>query len=93
MSDRDWGPVPPDPTPAGDRVALWSRAVSQQDAPAEPIPCPPCRGTGSVISNLGGTASTVACPWCEGTGVHDPEHDAQTQAPGAAGRTSEPDAA
>ena len=37
----------------------------------------PCRGTGRVISNLGGTASTVTCPWCSGGGVRLPEVDAQ----------------
>lgn len=47
------------------------------DLPSEPIPCPPCRGSGKVISNLGGSATTVPCPWCEGTGVFAPEHDAQ----------------
>ena len=41
----------------------------------------PCRGTGSVISNLGGTPSTVSCPWCGGTGVRAPETDAQAQWP------------
>lgn len=39
--------------------------------------CRPCRGTGSVISNLGGEAHTLPCPWCEGTGRAIPEHDAQ----------------
>jgi hypothetical protein len=29
----------------------------------------PCRGTGRVISNLGGTPSTLPCPWCRGGGV------------------------
>jgi DnaJ-class molecular chaperone len=43
----------------------------------EPIPCPPCRGTGAVISNLGGAPTTVTCPWCEGTGVFRADHDAQ----------------
>jgi uncharacterized Zn finger protein (UPF0148 family) len=41
----------------------------------------PCRGTGSVISNLGGTPSTVICPWCGGTGVRVPETDAQAKWP------------
>jgi DnaJ-class molecular chaperone len=41
--------------------------------------CPPCRGTGQVISNLGGTRSTVTCPWCEGTGRLTLEHDAQAR--------------
>jgi hypothetical protein len=37
----------------------------------------PCRGTGQVISNLGGTPSTVTCPWCEGGGVRLVGIDAQ----------------
>ena len=41
----------------------------------------PCRGTGQVISNLGGTPSTVACPWCEGSGVRIPGIDAQARWP------------
>jgi DnaJ-class molecular chaperone len=41
--------------------------------------CTPCRGTGQVISNLGGTRSTVACPWCEGTGRFPQGHDAQAR--------------
>jgi hypothetical protein len=36
-----------------------------------------CRGTGSVISNLGGSPNTVACPWCSGTGLRPAEIDAQ----------------
>jgi DnaJ-class molecular chaperone len=47
------------------------------DAPTEPIPCSPCRGTGKVISNLGGSPSTIDCPWCDGSGVFTPGHDAQ----------------
>jgi hypothetical protein len=43
----------------------------------EPRECMACRGTGSVISNLGGTPSTVGCPWCAGTGTRNPEIDAQ----------------
>ena len=39
--------------------------------------CRACRGTGKVISNLGGSPSEVDCPWCEGTGKFIPEHDAQ----------------
>jgi DnaJ-class molecular chaperone len=49
------------------------------DAPAEPIPCSPCRGTGKVISNLGGAPSTIDCPWCEGTGTFIADHDAQAR--------------
>jgi hypothetical protein len=37
----------------------------------------PCRGTGKVISNLGGAESTVTCPWCEGSGVRVAGVDAQ----------------
>jgi len=36
-----------------------------------------CRGTGRVISHLGGTPSTVECPWCEGSGLRRAEIDAQ----------------
>jgi DnaJ-class molecular chaperone len=39
--------------------------------------CTPCRGTGQVISTLGGSPHTVTCPWCEGTGSYMPGHDAQ----------------
>ena len=40
-----------------------------------------CRGTGRVISNLGGTQSQISCPWCEGTGIRVPEIDAQAHWP------------
>jgi DnaJ-class molecular chaperone len=49
------------------------------DEPAQEIPCPPCRATGSVISNLGGAQQQVECPWCEGTGRLSPGHDAQAR--------------
>jgi hypothetical protein len=45
----------------------------------------PCRGTGKVISNLGGSASTVTCPWCEGEGTRHPGIDAQARWLGEAG--------
>lgn len=56
-----------------------TRRVATADdlKPGEPLPCAPCRGTGNVISNLGGTPQQVMCPWCEGGGVQLPEHDAQ----------------
>lgn len=54
-------------------------AMADQDAPAEPQPCPPCRGTGKVRSGLGGTPHEIDCPWCEGTGVLAPGHDAQAR--------------
>jgi DnaJ-class molecular chaperone len=44
-----------------------------------PRECMPCRGTGTLISNLGGTPSTVTCPWCDGGGVRVPGIDAQAK--------------
>jgi hypothetical protein len=38
-----------------------------------------CRGSGHVISNLGGTPNTITCPWCRGDGVRIAEIDAQAQ--------------
>jgi DnaJ-class molecular chaperone len=43
----------------------------------DPKRCTPCRGTGKVISTLGGTPEPVTCPWCEGTGLYQRDHDAQ----------------
>ncbi|HWW91279.1 MAG TPA: hypothetical protein VNY35_10935 [Solirubrobacteraceae bacterium] len=45
----------------------------------EPRECMACRGTGRVISNLGGSPSTVTCPWCGGGGVRVPGIDAQAR--------------
>jgi DnaJ-class molecular chaperone len=39
--------------------------------------CMPCRGTGQVISNLGGEPGKVTCPWCQGSGVRTSGIDAQ----------------
>ena len=39
--------------------------------------CMPCRGTGRVTSNLGGSTSEVQCPWCAGTGERQAGVDAQ----------------
>jgi DnaJ-class molecular chaperone len=50
---------------------------SASDAAAERRECTACRGTGRVISNLGGSPQQVTCPWCEGTGRFIPGHDAQ----------------
>jgi hypothetical protein len=38
-----------------------------------------CRGSGKVISNLGGTPSTITCPWCRGGGARVADIDAQAQ--------------
>ena len=39
--------------------------------------CSPCRGTGRLVSNLGGQPHEVSCPWCGGTGRFEPGRDAQ----------------
>ena len=46
--------------------------------------CTPCRGTGRLISGLGGNPHEVICPWCRGTGERIPGIDAQ-QAPAEGG--------
>ena len=52
--------------------------VSTEPAePHDPERCTACRGSGSVISGLGGTPQPVQCPWCEGSGRFVPGHDAQ----------------
>jgi hypothetical protein len=38
-----------------------------------------CRGSGQVISNLGGAPSKLSCPWCGGGGVRLLEVDAQAR--------------
>jgi DnaJ-class molecular chaperone len=52
-------------------------AVAEERDSAVPAACPPCRGTGHVLSQLGGTPAQVVCPWCDGTGTQIPGHDAQ----------------
>jgi hypothetical protein len=49
------------------------------EASHEPRECMPCRGTGQVISSLGGTPQRVGCPWCGGSGVRQSEIDAQAR--------------
>jgi hypothetical protein len=39
----------------------------------------PCRGTGKVISSLGGAPSSVTCPWCQGSGTRVAGIDAQAK--------------
>jgi len=46
-------------------------------APYDRERCTPCRGTGRVISTLGGSPQPVTCPWCEGSGRFASGHDAQ----------------
>ncbi len=48
------------------------RLVSMSEEAAEqiaPQPCSACRGSGVVISNLGGEPHEQPCPWCDGGGV------------------------
>jgi DnaJ-class molecular chaperone len=47
------------------------------DEPHDPDRCMPCRGTGRIISNQGGTQREVECPWCGGTGRRQPGRNAQ----------------
>jgi DnaJ-class molecular chaperone len=41
--------------------------------------CMACRGSGKVISHLGGEAKTVTCPWCDGSGTRGAIFDAQAR--------------
>jgi hypothetical protein len=50
----------------------------------------PCRGSGRVISNLGGTSTTVTCPWCAGGGVRVPDVDAQERWPKEQAQATDP---
>jgi len=60
------------------RANHYARCVSEQAAePTAPQACSACRGTGSVISNLGGEPHELSCPWCDGSGVTTAGHDAQ----------------
>jgi DnaJ-class molecular chaperone len=47
--------------------------------------CRPCRGSGVVISGLGGEQREQPCPWCDGTGTRIPGRDAQEAAATARG--------
>jgi DnaJ-class molecular chaperone len=44
-----------------------------------PRECMPCRGTGKVISGLGGEQNPVTCPWCDGSGERQSGVDAQAK--------------
>jgi len=72
------------PRPGGDaragRKRLGSPSVSEEVVePLPPTPCGACRGTGVVLSGLGGEQHELPCPWCEGGGVLLRDHDAQTR--------------
>jgi len=67
--------------------------VSATDQETEPGECLACRGTGRLISSLGGTPHEVRCPWCEGSGRRIPGIDAQAHpAEGAPRGDGPPDA-
>jgi hypothetical protein len=51
--------------------------MSTSEPEYDPNQCTACRGTGTLISGLGGTPHDVRCPWCEGTGTRIPGMDAQ----------------
>lgn len=55
-------------------------AVPNPEPAAPPALCAPCRGTGRIVSGLGGTPHSIACPWCDGTGVAIPGRNAQEHA-------------
>ena len=62
--------------------------ADEQPTADTPVPCGPCRGTGRLISGLGGTPHEVTCPWCQGSGTQIPGIDAQespAESPSAAG--------
>ena len=51
----------------------------------------PCRGTGQLISNLGGTPNKITCPWCEGGGVRLAGVNAQARWPTEDAPVAEPE--
>jgi len=58
-------------------VAGEGGSEEQVRASHGPRECMACRGTGQVVSHLGGDAKSVSCPWCAGTGMRSPGVDAQ----------------
>jgi DnaJ-class molecular chaperone len=78
---------------AGDGSENGSDGGDQGHATHEPRECMACRGSGQVISNLGGTPSTVSCPWCGGQGVRMADVDAQAHWATAEGESSQDSAA
>ena len=66
---------------ASDSSDSAERGDSEGQGPASHAPreCMACRGSGRVISNLGGTAGELTCPWCEGSGQRQPGIDAQAR--------------
>jgi DnaJ-class molecular chaperone len=65
-----------------------SDSEDQAEGSHGPRECMPCRGSGQLISHLGGTPSKVTCPWCGGGGVRVPGTDAQAGWPAADGEAA-----
>lgn len=54
-----------------------SSSSASSGAESDRTVCTPCRGTGRVISNLGGKEHELQCPWCGGSGNFEQGRDAQ----------------
>lgn len=63
----------------------------KQAESADEAACLPCRGTGQVVSYLGGEPNAVACPWCAGTGIRQAGIDAQARWIAESGDAGQPD--
>jgi DnaJ-class molecular chaperone len=63
------------------RIATIYRALVAEPPTenASPLPCDACRGSGVVISHLGGEPHEEPCPWCDGGGMRLSAHDAQAR--------------
>lgn len=66
--------------------------MSTEDATGDAATCRPCRGTGRLISGLGGEPHEVTCPWCQGTGQRILGIDAQEHPAEAGASTASEDA-
>lgn len=65
------------PTLISPPVATEPPPTDAPDTGPAPEPCMACRGTGQVLSHLGGPATKVTCPWCRGGGRRLTDVDAQ----------------
>ncbi len=61
-------------------MAIVAVVATERQEYASRSACSPCRGTGKVISALGGEPREVTCPWCGGSGRFTPGRDAQREA-------------
>ena len=65
-------------------------APAAKQPEADRSTCSPCRGTGRVISNLGGEPHELPCPWCGGSGRFEAGRNAQ-QSPAEGNTAAERD--